>query len=45
MSDSVKVLGSTWVSTDGLNIYRIEKIDITTYLINLLDNEINIDII
>ena len=41
MSDSVKVLGSTWASTDGLNIYRIDQIDRRGYFITLLDNEIH----
>lgn len=41
MSDSVKVIGSIWASTDGLNIYRIDKIDTRGYFITLLDNEIN----
>lgn len=41
MSDSVKVIGSIWASTDGLNIYRIDQIDKSGYFITLLDNEIN----
>ena len=41
MSDSVKVIGSIWASTDGLNIYRIDHIDRRGYFITLLDNEIN----
>lgn len=41
MSDSVKVIGSIWASTDGLNIYRIDQIDKRGYFITLLDNEIN----
>lgn len=41
MSDSVKVIGSILASTDGLNIYRIDKIDTRGYFITLLDNEIN----
>ena len=40
MSDSVKVIGSIWASTDGLNIYRIDHIDRRGYFITLLDNEI-----
>nr|DAH82328.1 MAG TPA: hypothetical protein [Caudoviricetes sp.] len=41
MSDSVKVVGSIWASTDGLNIYRIDRIDKLGYFITLLDNEIH----
>lgn len=41
MSDSVKVIGSIWASTDGLNIYRINQIDRCGYFITLLDNEIH----
>lgn len=41
MSDSVKVIGSIWASTDGLNIYRIDQIDIRGYFITLLDNAIH----
>lgn len=41
MSDSVKVIGSIWTSTDGLNIYRIDQIDRRGYFITLLDNEIH----
>lgn len=41
MSDSVKVIGSIWASTDGLNIYRIDVIDTRGYFITLLDNEID----
>lgn len=41
MSDSVKVIGSIWASSDGLNIYRIDKIDTRGYFITLLDNEIH----
>lgn len=41
MSDSVKVIGSIWASTDGLNIYRIDQIDKGGYFITLLDNEIH----
>lgn len=41
MSDSVKVIGSIWDSTDGLNIYRIDQIDTRGYFITLLDNEIH----
>lgn len=40
MSDSVKVVGSIWASTDGLNIYRVDQIDMCGYFITLLDNEI-----
>lgn len=41
MSDSVKVIGSIWASTDGLNIYRIDKVDTGGYFITLLDTEIH----
>lgn len=41
MSDSVKVIGSIWASTDGLNVYRIDQIDTRSYFITLLDNEIH----
>lgn len=37
----MKVIGSIWASTDGLNIYRIDQIDTRGYFITLLDNEIN----
>lgn len=41
MNDSVKVIGSIWASTDGLNIYRIDHINTRAYFITLLDNEIH----
>lgn len=33
MSDSVKVIGSIWASSDGINIYRIDNIDTGGYFI------------
>ena len=41
MSDSVKVIGSYWKSTDNLNHYRIDSVDKRGYLITNYDKELN----
>lgn len=41
MSDSVKIIGSYWKSTDNLNYYRIDVVDRLGYFITNYDKELD----